>query len=222
MTGVLLALLALQAPLDEATLVVREDTAEVARESFRLVRGRGGGADSPAWTLATTIRYERKRPMLVLAPILDVTSDSQPASLEYDVANAVAPSRILGQLSRGRYTVRTLGRSTERAREIPVTGRILVLDDSVYALYLFAAWAAGPQPVRVTAIVPRAGRRDTLTLEDRGQESTSFRHSPVTLRHVTVAGGPNEQVDLWLDDSGRLLKVEIPSRRVRVERQPPA
>jgi hypothetical protein len=44
----------------------------------------------------------------------------------------------------------------------------------------------------------------------------------VSLRHVTVTGGPNGQVDVWLDDAGRLVKVEIPSRRVRVERQPPA
>ncbi|HUL03775.1 MAG TPA: hypothetical protein VLV16_11160 [Gemmatimonadales bacterium] len=222
MTGLLLVLLAVQAPLDEATLVVREDTVEVARESFRFVRGRGGGADSPAWTLATSIRYERKRPMLVLAPILDVTSDSQPVSLEYDVASVIAPARILGQLSRGRFTVRTLGHSTERAREIPVTGRFLVLDDSVYALYLFAAWAAGPAPVTLTAVVPRSSRRDTLTVQDRGQESTSLLHGAVMLRHVTVTGGPNGQVDLWLDEGGRLLKVEIPSRRVRVERQPPA
>ena len=222
MTGALLVLFALQAPVDEATLVVHEDTAEVARESFRLAQGRGGGEGSPAWTLATAIRYERKRPMLVLAPMLDITSDSQPASLEYDVASAIAPSRILGQLTRGKFTVRTLGRSTERAREVPVSGRILVLDDSVYALYLLAAWAARPQPVTLTAVVPRAGRRDTLTIEDRGRESTTLRYSTVTLRHVVVTGGPNGQVDVWLDDAGRLVKVEIPSRRVRVERQPPA
>jgi hypothetical protein len=219
---VLLALFAVQAPLDEATLAVHEDTAEVAREAFRLVAGRGSAPGSTAWTLATTIRYERRRPMLVLAPILEVTSDTQPVNLEYDVANAVAPTRILGQLSRGRFTVRTLGRSTERAREVPVAGRFLVLDDSVYALYLFAAWVARPQPVTLTAIVPRASRRDTVTLQDRGLESTMVRHSTVSLRHVTVTGGPNGQVDVWLDDAGRLVKVEIPSRRVRVERQPPA
>jgi len=221
-SALFLAFLAIQAPLDEGILAVREDTAEVARESFRLTSGRGGGSGSPAWTLATTTRYERRRPMLVLAPILDIDSDSQPASLEFDVANANAPSRILGQLARDRFTVRTLGSHTERAREVPVTGRIVVLDDSVYALYLFAAWAAGPRPLTLTAIVPRAGRRDTLTVQDLGPATTTLHHASVSLRHVSVRGGPNEQVDLWLDDAGRLVKVEIPSRRVRVERQPPA
>ena len=70
MTPWLLVLAALQSPLDEGTFVVREDTLEVARESFRLVHGRlaRGGV---GWTLATTIRYDRTRPVVVLAPILD-------------------------------------------------------------------------------------------------------------------------------------------------------
>jgi len=216
-----LILLALQAPVDEGTLVAHEDTAEVARESFRLTRGRGEGG-SASWTLATTARYERRRPMLVLAPILEVAGDSQPSSLEFDVANPNAPSRILGQRSRDRFTVRQIGRGTERAREIPLGGRMVVLDDSVYALYLFVAWAAGPRPAAITAIVPRAARRDTLTVQDLGPTPTTLRRSPVTLRHVTVLGGPNRQVDLWLDDGGRLIVVEIPSRRLHVERLPPA
>jgi hypothetical protein len=215
-SAALLLLVALQAPLDEATLVVHEDTVEVARESFRLMSGHEAGG--VMWTLATTSRYERRRPMLVLAPILEVAGDSQPSSLEFDVANPASPSRILGQASRGRFTVRQLGRGTERAREIPVAGRVVVLDDSVYALYLFAAWAAGPHPATITGIVPRAGRRDTLTVQDLGPASTIVHGTPVTLRHTSVSGGPNRQVDLWLDDGGRLVKVEIPSRRVRVER----
>ena len=60
MTTGLLVLSLLQAagvgsPVDEGVLVVRVDTLEVARESFRLRRGRlSRGEDG--WTLATTIR----------------------------------------------------------------------------------------------------------------------------------------------------------------------
>ncbi len=217
MNACLLVLAVLQAPLDEGTFVVREDTVEVARESFRLVHGRlaRGGV---GWTLATTIRYDRTRPVVVLSPILDVTTDTQPATLQYDVADPRQPVRILGELGPGRFTVRFVARTTERAREFPAGGRPVVLDDSVFALYVFAAWRAAGQPGQLTAIVPRGLRREAVEIQDQGLVPTTLNHSPVTLRHITITGGPNQVVHLWLDASARLMKVEIPSRRLSAER----
>jgi len=219
MNACLLVLAVLQAPLDEGTFVVREDTLEVARESFRLIHGRlaRGGV---GWTLATTIRYDRTRPVVVLAPILDVSTDTLPATLQYDVADPRQPVRILGELGRGRFTVRFVARATERAREFPAGGRPVVLDDSVFALYLFAAWRAAGQPTQLTAIVPRGLRRETVEIQDQGLAPTTLNHSAVTLRHITVTGGPNQVVHLWLDANARLMKVEIPSRRLSAERAP--
>lgn len=204
------------APLDEGVLVIRQDTVEVARESFRLSQGRlaRGGT---GWTLATTIRYDRSRPVIVLAPILEVTTDSMPATLQYDVADPRQPSRILGELGRGRFTVRLVSRATERAREFPAGNNTVVLDDSVFALYLFAAWRAA-ESAAVTAIVPRGLRREVLQVADLGVTATTLNRDPARLRHVTLAGGPNEMVHLWLDTSGRLMKVEIPSRHLTAER----
>jgi hypothetical protein len=219
MTHWLLTLALLQAPLEEGTFVVREDTVEVARESFRLTQGRlaRGGT---GWTLATTIRYDRARPVVVLSPILEVGADTMPATLQYDVADPRQPVRILGELGRGRFTVRLVARATERAREFPAVGRTVVLDDSAMALYLFVAWRAASEPVTLTAIVPRGLRRDSLQVQDRGLEATAVNRDPATLRHITVTGGPNQVVHLWLDAAGRLLKVEIPTRRVSAERVP--
>lgn len=219
MNACLLVLAVLQAPLDEGTFVVRDDTVEVARESFRLVRGRlaRGGI---GWTLATTIRYDRSRPVVVLSPILDVTTDTLPATLQYDVADPRQPVRILGELGRGRFTVRFVARDTERAREFPAGGRPVVLDDSVFAFYVFAAWRAAGQPGQLTAIVPRGLRRETVEIQDQGPAPTTLNRSPVTLRHITVTGGANQVVHLWLDANGRLMKVEIPSRRLSAERTP--
>ena len=221
MSMLLIALLALQAPLDQGTFVVRDDTAEIAREAFRLSSVRVG-LNGTGWALAATTRYDRVRPIVSLAPILTVQSDSQPLSLEFEVADPREPLRILGQSARGRFTVRMLGRRSERAREFPVAGRTVVLDDSVYALYVFAAWEARFQPVEVTALVPRAGRRETLSIQDVGTTATTLNRDSAALRHITVTGGANQLVHLWLDASGHLVKVEIPSRRLRVERLPAA
>ena len=219
MTPWLLALALLQTPVDEGTFVVRQDTVEVARESFRLNHGRlaRGGI---GWTLATTIRYDRTRPVVVLAPILDVTADTLPATLQYDVADPRQPMRILGELGRGRFTVRFVARATDRAREFPAGGRPVVLDDSVFALYLFAAWRAAPEPGQLTAIVPRGLRREAVDIQDHGLAPTTVNRDPASLRHITLTGGPNLVVHLWLDAAGRLMKVEIPSRRLSVERAP--
>jgi hypothetical protein len=218
MTLLLLVLL-WQTPVDDGSLVVRGDTAIIAHETFHLASTRGG-ATGPGWTLATSVRYQY--PSLVLAPIVDVTADTMPSNLEFDVADPRDPQRIRGMLSHGRFTVRFLGRQSEKAREFPGTGRIAVLDDSVFALYVLVAGRAGPEPVELTAIVPRASRRETVTIRDLGISTTLVNGVTMRLRHVTVSGGVNQLVDVWLDDDAHLQKVEIPSRHVRAERLPPA
>ena len=217
----LLAALALQKPHDQGTLIVREDTAVIARESFRLSEV-GIGLSGRGWALASTTRYDRVRPIVTLAPILELASDSQPLSLEFDVADPRAPLRLLGQSARGRFTVRLLGPRTERARESLLGAHTVVLDDSVYAPYTFVAWQGRSEPVAVTALVPRAGRRETLLVQDRGLAATTLNGDRVMLRHISVAGGANELVHVWVGSRGELLKVEIPSRHLRIERQPPA
>jgi len=203
--------------MDEGVLVVRVDTLEVARESFRLSHGRLSRGE-PGWTLATTIRYDRARPVIVLAPILEVNSDTMPATLQYDVADPRQPSRILGELGRGRFTVRLVARATERAREFPTGQRAVVLDDSVFAPYVFAAWRASSEPASLTAIFPRGLRRQAVQISDLGIASTTLNRDPARLRHITVGVEGQDTVSLWLDEAGRLMKVEIPSRHLSAER----
>ncbi|HKW42535.1 MAG TPA: hypothetical protein VJN39_14900 [Gemmatimonadales bacterium] len=207
-----LALLALQAPVDEGTLVVREDTLVIAREAFRLTAMRAG-TGATRWTLATTVRYDRSRPVVVLDPIVELGPDSNPVSLEYTVADPREPLRILGQLTRGRFTVRLLGRRTERAREFPAPPPTAVLDDSVFALYLAAAWQGRARATSVTGVFPRGGRRELLTVQEEPGEGPA--------RHVTISGGENRLVHVWVGPDGKLTKVEIPSRRLVAERFAP-
>ena len=204
-------------PVDEGVFVVRVDTLEVARESFRLSHGRLSRGEA-GWTLATTIRYDRSRPVVVLAPILEVNADTMPVTLQYDVADPQQPARILGELGRGRFTVRLVARATERAREFATGQRAVVLDDSVFALYVFAGWRAGSQPAELTALLPRSLRREVVQIHDLGQASTTLNHDPARLRHITVTG-ERGVIHLWLDDTGRLMKLEAPGRHLIVERQ---
>jgi len=221
MSALLLALAVVhsqgQGSIDEGTLLVRQDTVEVAREAFRLTPAR---AAAGSWTLATTIRYDRTRPVVVLDPILELGPDSVATTLEYTVADPRDPMRIVGQFTRGRFVVRMLGRRTERAREYPTPPPAAVLDDSVFALYLPVAWLGRAQAVQVTAVFPRAGRRELLAVRDLGIETTTLNRDAAELRHITVTGGENRLVHVWLGAAGRLAKVEIPSRDLVAARQP--
>lgn len=217
MNAVLLAI-ALQGSsiVDQGVLIVRRDTSEVARETFRLSVGRPG-TGGPGWTLASTVRYDRVRPPIELAPILEIGRDSAPMALQYDVSGD-SRFRILGEAGPRRFTIRVLARSAERAREYPADRPTVVLDDSVFAPYVLAAWHARAEAQSLLAIIPRSLRSERLTVASHGEEVTTLRDARVTLHHVTVRGGPNQLVHVWRDAEGRLMKIEIPSRRLRIER----
>ena len=87
----------------------------------------------------------------------------------------------------------------------------------MFALYQAAAWRPG---ITVTVIYPRGAHRATLIARDLGVEATTVNRDPASLRHLVLSGGTNGPVHLWLSADGRLLKVEVPGRRVVAERTP--
>ncbi len=224
MIGLLAALALGQTPtslLDDGTLVIRVDTQEVARERFRVVSRRGRDGSS-GWMLFTTVRWVVDVRPTVLNPVIEVTPDSEPAALVYDVSAGGASLRITGQPSPGRYTLRYTGPGIERARELAMRRPSVVLDDSVFAPLLFVAWRAGPAPAAraVTGIFPRAPRTAALTVTDIGVAATTLNREPVSLRHVIVSGGADGPIHVWLSAAGYIMKVEIPKLSLRAERLP--
>src|SRR5256884_7627360 len=173
-----------QGSIDEGTLLVRQDTVEIAREAFRVTPARA----ARGWTLATTVRYDRTRPVVVLDPILELGPDSVATTLEYTVADPRDPMRIVGQFTRGRFVVRILGRRTERAREYPTPPPAAVLDDSVFALYLPVAWLGRRQPLQVTAVFPPGRRREPLAGRGPGIGTTTLDRPPAELPAIPGTG----------------------------------
>lgn len=217
------ALVLLQVPsgvIDQGILVVRRDSQELARETFHLLERRPGDPAS-GWLLNASTRWSGPIGYTtVLAPVVELAPDSVPSALAYDISANGQSQHITGQPGPGRFTLRYVAPGLERARELASGPRIVVADDSVFSLYLFVAWYAGPAPTPVTAIFPRNAKRVTLNVTDLGEEATVVNRDEATLRHVLVAGGPLGPVHVWLDAAGRLLKVEVPDQGLRAERQP--
>jgi hypothetical protein len=221
-TAALLAALALAqgpgATLDEATLVVRVDTQEVARESFRLLNRRANDSTS-GWLLYAHIRWVASPPV-TFVPVLAVRPDTAPGALEYEVAANGASQRITGQPGLGRYTLRYVAPGIERARELAWGDAMVILDDSVFAPFLVATWRASRTPTLITAIYPRSARRLSLTVTDLGIGETTVNRDPATLRQVLITGGDQGPIHVWLSPEGRLMKVEVPAQGLRAERLP--
>ncbi|HTR19838.1 MAG TPA: hypothetical protein VMH88_03210 [Gemmatimonadales bacterium] len=213
----LLWVLALQSPGDEGTLVLREDTSVVGQESFAVTGLTANGVPN-GWRVGTRARYGMGSRSVLLAPVVEIGPDTEPVSLQYEVSDPANPVRILGASARGRFTLRYLSPDRERTREISAGPGTVVLDDSAFALYLLAAWRARASTATVSGLFARAMRKESLTVTDLGTGSTTVNRQPVALRHITVTGGTARLVHVWLDAAGRLMKVEVPSRRMVGER----
>ena len=216
------SLLLLQTPtgvIDQGVLVVRRDSQEVARETFHLLERRPGDPAS-GWLLDASARWSGPGFATVLAPVVELTPDSAPAALAFDVTANGKSQHITGQPGPGRFTLRYVAPGLERAREVATGRQIVVADDSVFSLYLFAAWRARATPSPVTAIFPRTAGRVTLTVTDSGVAATTLNRDPATLHHVLITGGPMGPVHVWLDADGRLMKVEAPDQTLSAERLP--
>lgn len=122
------------------------------------------------------------------------------------------PLRVAVTTGQRRITVRVASRAGEAAREYPGGAQAVVADERVLSLY---ALLAQVDPGPVTVYGPPPGGRRTGTLEDGGTESPVGGGPP--LRRLTLRSG-EDIARVWLDDGGRLMRVEIPSRKLTAER----
>lgn len=220
---VVLALL-LQAPsaggvIDQGTFVIRADTQEVGRETFRVLERRVGDSTS-GWLLAASARWTGTGRPALYAPVIEIGRDSMTQALTFDVSGGPVRLLISGLPSRSRFTLRYVSPGVERARELPADRTLIVIDDSVFTPYLLVAWRARAIPESLTVVFPRSAVRARVVMQDLGAESTTLNRDQATLRHVLISGGPAGPVHLWLGSGGRLMKVELPDRKLTAERLP--
>ena len=220
---VVLALL-LQAPaagpvIDQGTLMIRADTQEVGRETFRVLERRVGDSTS-GWLLDASARWTGLAQPAVFAPVIEIGRDSMTQALSFYVSGGSAQVRISGVPSRSRFTLRYVSPGVERARELPADRAVVVIDDSVFTPYLLVAWRARATPESLTAVFPRSALRSRVAIQDLGAESTTLNRDQATLRHVLISGSPAGTVHLWLGSGGRLMKIELPDRKLTAERLP--
>lgn len=205
--------------IDQGTFVIRADTQEVGRETFRVLERRVGDSTS-GWLFDANARWTGTGKPTVFAPVIEIDGDSMTHALSFNVSGGPAPLRISGQPSRNRFTLRSVSPGVERARELPTDRTFVVIDDSVFTPWLLVAWRARPVTDSLTVVFPRTALRTRIAIRDLGAESTTLNRDQTTLRHVLITGSPQGPVHLWLGSGGRLMKVEVPDRNLTAERLP--
>lgn len=192
-------------PIDQGTLLIRIGDVEVAREQFVLQPGRRGGLTGS--TLRATASYPGVRPRTQYLAILERGAAQSLAAFQVEVGGG-APERIVAELARGRLTVRSAAPGRESAREYPGGADLVVLDDSVYSLWLAIADLATETGTPLRLVVPRTSWR--------GQIVATRLRGPDGPPSISLSGDIEGRI--LLDAAGRFSGLILPARRVEILR----
>ncbi|MBI4419754.1 MAG: hypothetical protein HY560_02940 [Gemmatimonadetes bacterium] len=203
-----------QRVLDSGALTISQGGIVIGREEFTVRAGRAsGGRDG--FTIASSVFYPPDRAEATLAPVVEVGPDSVPITLQLDVFDG-AQRRVYAQLGARRVTVRSVSPQGESVREYPGGGRFVIVDDSSFALN---AIPPGRAPGSVSVLWPRHGRREAGELADLGMARTEVGVRSAELQHFQLTTGADTR-DLWYDERGRLMKVDVPAAGLSAVRAP--
>jgi len=135
----------------------------------------------------------------------------RPTAYEANIEGA-DPQQIAGRVIGSRFSARISSGAGEMMREYVASAGAVVVDEGFAHQYWFLAQRVGDQGGRVPVIIPRLSRQVTATVTVGGSEPVTVGRSRVSARKltVTIPGQPERLV--WVDDQGRVLRVEIPDR----------
>lgn len=129
----------------------------------------------------------------------------------YEVAiGGDSPSRIVGEVGRGRFSARIVSPSGEQMREYVASAGATVLDEGIAHHYYFIArrLRRGTVPI----LIPRENRQLMATVTDLGEESVEVNGTPVSLFHLVVRPADGEERHVWVDTLSRVIRVHIPTQ----------
>jgi hypothetical protein len=178
---------------DRGVFDIQRGELALGREEFSVQPGAGGGTAGS--TIASLARYPGARPSVQIQAMLERNAEGSVVALQMDTRQASGLSRVYGAALKDNLTIRQTTPAAESVREYPRAAGIVILDDSVFALYGVVAERATPTGARLPVLFPRSGRRGQLT---------ATRSTPTTIEVNGVVNGT-----LTVDAGGRLMRVVL-------------
>lgn len=182
---------------DEGILVISSGSSSVGREAFRVSRGGDGAA---IYTLSATVSSGTQR----LSPALSTDAAGTPLLYRADVRSGPGQGETIRATGRpGRLSAVVQRSGGESAREYVLGPRAIVLDEGVWHQHVLIPLV--PQGA-VTVVNPRKGTQLSARIVRQGEDQVVIDGKPVAaVRWALIA--PDESREVWVDGSGRLLRV---------------
>lgn len=202
--------------LDEGTFRLLVGGQEVGTETFT-IRRNGGGDNAVVIATGKVVIDTARGGQQINAEMQVAGSALRPAAYQVKVEGQEA-QQIAGRVAGGRFSARIVSSSGEMLREYLASDGAVVADEGVAHHYYFLAQRVASAGARVPVIIPRQSRQVTAQVSASSNVTLNIGGTPVKASRfaVVVTGAPERQV--WVDEQGRVLRLEIPARNYVAER----
>ncbi|HEX9562700.1 MAG TPA: hypothetical protein VF981_01965 [Gemmatimonadaceae bacterium] len=197
---------------DEGSFTITIGGRTAGRENYRISAvARGTGTEFRA--KADAAFGDRK-----VSP--ELRTDAAGAAIEYVVTRTGEGAEVWnGVIARGRLSARITNARGPSAREFIVPPGSAILDDDLFHQHYFIARRT--HDGRVPVIVPHRNMQTVVKVSTVGTETLQVGTRELTATHLRFDESSGEHRDVWVDTEGRVLKVEIPARRLVAARDDP-
>jgi hypothetical protein len=203
--------------VDGGTFRISMNGAQVGREEFTIRRI--GMGDQARVILRSSIALDLPGGTLNLEPAMDARASDLGVSTYQIKVSGTETTDIYVGLTGSRYQSRVISAAGERLREFRAGPGSVLLDQGVaHQHFLLTQHLDEASAVSVNVLTPRAGRQLRMTLTFVGTEEVRVGDSLFPCRRFHLEGDEGAR-DVWYDEQGRVLRVEIPSTGYRADRE---
>jgi len=204
--------------VDENAFQIYVNGEAVGREEFSIRQI--GPLGQRRIILRGTVELNSPEGALTLVPAMDVQGETLGVSTYQIKVSGAETTDIFVNVSGNRYLARIVSSAGEELREFRAgPGSVLMDEGVVHHHYLLNPFLEDTPSVSLTVLTPRAGLQQRMTLSLVGEEEIRVGGVLVSdARRFHLEGGENPR-DIWFDNQGRILRLEIPSRGFVAERE---
>jgi hypothetical protein len=197
--------------LDEGTFRILNGGTEVGMETFS-IRQNGTGDDLVVIARGRVVLDTGSGGQEVQASIQLTGAALRPAAYDLEIRGGES-QRINARIAGNRASARISSAAGENMREYLVAEGAVLFDDGMAHHYYFLARRAGSSSTTIPVVVPRTSRQLNVTVSVAGSGSVAIGASTLPATHYVVEPAGGATTHVWADARGRVLKVEVPSRR---------
>lgn len=206
---------AAQAVVDEGTFRLFLRGSEAGSETFSI---RQSGVGESVVTVAqgrivmdTAGVEELTTSLEVQGPVL------RPSGYQVSLRGA-EQRRIAGRMLGGRFSAKIVSPAGEMMREYIASEGAILVDEGVAHHYYFLPRRGETAEFDVPLLIPRQNRQVSAHVTLVGSETVRIGDRSIPARHFRIVPSGAGARDVWVDEQGRVLRVEIPDRGYVAER----